>query len=183
MKAPRKEAPAAAKAPRKETRSAPRDAGVGLAEVLITAAIVAAITAAGVPTLHTYFWKSTLQAGAEELAALVNLARSLAIRENTHACVNLDPGGSSRVRILLASGNPCRGAASIYGRREAGLDPRTDADGWIALQNEVLVTAATAEVVFTSIGAAAPGGTYTISKSGRELRVVVAPSGRVSVAP
>jgi hypothetical protein len=57
------------------------------------------------------------------------------------------------------------------------------ADGWITLQNEVAVTTATAEVVFTALGAAVPGGTYTVSKGGRTLHVVVAPSGRVNIAP
>lgn len=158
-------------------------AGGGLTEVLITAAIVAVISAAGVPAFYTYFWTSSLRAGAEEFATLVNLARSLAIRENAHACVSLDPAGTNRVRILVAISSPCRGAARVYGRRELGIDSRVDADGWIALQNGVAVTAATAEVVFTSIGAAAPGGTYTISRNGRALHVVVAPSGRISVAP
>ncbi len=158
-------------------------AGSGLTEVLVAVAIVAVVSAAGVPTFYTYFWSSSLRAGAEEFATLVNLARSLAIRENAHACVNLDPAGSGRVRILVATSSPCRGAARIYGRRELGVDSRVDPDGWIALQNGVAVTTTTAEVVFTSIGAAAPGGTYTISRDARTMRVVVAPSGRVSVAP
>jgi Tfp pilus assembly protein FimT len=163
------------------TRPRPKDAG--LAEVLITAAIVAVVTAASVPTFSAYLWSSSLRAGAEEFATLVNLARSLAIRENAHACVNLDSTGSNRVRILVATSNPCREAAKVYGRRGMGFDSRVDADGWIALQNGVAVATANAEVVFTSIGAAAPGGTYTISKNGRALHVVVAPSGRVSVTP
>ncbi|MGH7332956.1 MAG: GspH/FimT family protein [Candidatus Rokuibacteriota bacterium] len=157
--------------------------GAGLTEVLVTVAIAAVVTAVSVPVFHTYLWSSSLRAGAEEFATLVNLARSLAIKENARACVNLDPAGSNRVRILVAITNPCRGAANVYGQRGLGFDARVDADGWIALQHGVAVTAASAEVVFTSIGAAAPGGTYTISKNGRALHVVVAPAGRVSVAP
>jgi Tfp pilus assembly protein FimT len=157
--------------------------GGGLTEVLVTAAIVALISAAAVPAFQTYLWGSRLRAGAEELVTLMNLARSLAIRENAHACVNLDPSGSSRVRILVAFSNPCRGPARVYGHRELGVDSRADADGWIALQNGVQVTAATAEVVFTAMGAAVPGATYTVSRDGRALHVVVAPSGRVNVIP
>jgi len=166
------------------TPSRPKSAeGAGLTEVLVTAAIVAVVTTVSLPALYTHFWSSSLRAGAEEFATLVNLARSLAIKENAHACVNLDSTGSNRVRVLVASSNPCRAAANAYGQRGHGFDSRVDAEGWITLQNGVAVTAATAEVVFTSIGAAAPGGTYTISKNGDALHVVVAPSGRVSVAP
>jgi Tfp pilus assembly protein FimT len=166
------------------TRPRPKEAGgAGLADVLVTAAIVAVVTAASVPTFSAYVWSSSLRAGAEEFATLVNLARSLAIKENARACVNLDSAGSNRVRILVASSNPCEETAKVYGRRGLGFDSRVDANGWIALQNGVAVTTANAEVVFTSIGAAAPGGTYTISKNGRALHVVVAPSGRVRVVP
>jgi Tfp pilus assembly protein FimT len=158
-------------------------AGASLTELLVTAALIGMISAVSLPTFHSYVHGGALKAGAEELAALMNLARSVAIKENTRVCVNRDPGGSNRVRLLVASAHPCASPASFYGAQGRGFDARIGADGWIALQNEVAVTAATAEVVFTALGAAVPGGTYTVSKSGRTLRVVVAPSGRVSIAP
>jgi Tfp pilus assembly protein FimT len=151
--------------------------------LLVSAALIGTISAISLPTFHSYVHGGALKAGAEELAALMNLARSVAIKENTRVCVGRDPGGSNRVRLLIASANPCGAPASIYGAHGRGFDARIGADGWITLQNEVAVTTATAEVVFTALGAAAPGGTYTVAKSGRTLRVVVAPSGRVNVAP
>ena len=157
--------------------------GAGLTELLVSAALVGIVTAISVPTFHSYLHGGALKAGAEELAGLMNLARSVAIKDNTRVCVNRDPSGSNRVRLLIARANPCGAVASFYGAHGRGFDPRIDAGGWIALQNHVMVTAATAEVVFTALGAAVPGGTYTVSKSGRTLRVVVAPTGRVSIAP
>jgi Tfp pilus assembly protein FimT len=157
-------------------------AGAGLTELLVSTALIAAITAASIPTFSTYLNGGALKAGAEELAGLMNLARSLAIRDNTRVCVNRDRG-SSRVRLLVAPTNPCAAATSFHGGEGRGVDARVDAAGWIALQNHVTVIDASAEVVFTALGAAAPGGTYTVARGGRTLSVVVAPSGRVSIAP
>jgi Tfp pilus assembly protein FimT len=165
---------------------APRRGGAaaaGRSELLVYAALVGVVAAASVPMFHTHLQGSALKGGAEELAGLMNLARSLAIKENTRVCVNRDRGGSSRVRLLMASANPCAAAASFYGANGRGFDHRVDAGGWITLANQVAVTAATADVVFTALGAAVPGGSYTVSRNGQMLTVVVAPSGRVSIAP
>jgi Tfp pilus assembly protein FimT len=158
-------------------------AGAGLTELLVYTALIGVVAAASVPVFHTHLQGSALRAGAEELVGLINLARSLAIRENTRVCVNRDRGGSSRVRLLVASANPCAATASFYGAHGRGFDHRVAAGGWIALANEVGVTGGTADVVFTALGAAVPGGSYTVSRNGRTLTVVVAPSGRASIAP
>jgi len=157
--------------------------GASLTEVLVSAALVGIVSAVSVPAFYSYVHGGALKAGAEELAGLMNLARSVAIKENTRVCVSRERGGSNRVRLLIANASPCAALASFYGAQGRGVDPRVDASGWITLQNHVAVTAATAEVVFTSLGAAVPGGTYTVSKNGQTLNVVVAPTGRVSIAP
>lgn len=160
----------------------PGSTGAGLTELLVSAALVGIIAAISAPTFHSYVQGSALKAGAEELAALMNLARSVAIKENTRVCVKRDSGGSNRIRLLVGSANPCA-AATFYGAQGRGFDARVDAAGWIALQNQVAVTAATADVIFTALGAAVPGGTYTVRKGGQTLNVVVAPTGRVNIAP
>jgi Tfp pilus assembly protein FimT len=156
--------------------------GAGLTELLVTAALMGLVAAVSAPAFSTYVHAGALKAGAEELVALMNLARSVAISENTRVCVNRDPAGSNRIRLLVSGANPCA-AGRFYGGEGRGFDARVGADGWIALQNQVAVTAATADVVFTALGLAVPGGTYTVSRSGRSLSVVVAPSGRVTIAP
>jgi Tfp pilus assembly protein FimT len=151
--------------------------------LLVSAALVGLVATMSVPTFNSYAHGSALKAGAEELAALLNLARSVAIKDNTRVCVNRDRGGAGRVRLLIGGANPCAAEASFYGGQGRGFDARVGAGGWIALQNQVAVTAATADVVFTALGLAVPGGTYTVSRSGRTLSVVVSPTGRVTVAP
>jgi Tfp pilus assembly protein FimT len=158
-------------------------AGASLAELLVVVALIGIVTAASVPMFHTYVHGSAVKAGAEELVTVMNLARALAIKENTRVCVNWDSAGSHRVRLLVAHANPCAAAANFYGAQGRGFDARIDASGWITLQNRVTVTAATADVVFTALGVAAPGGTYTVSRNGQHLSVVVAPSGRVNITP
>jgi Tfp pilus assembly protein FimT len=156
--------------------------GAGLTELLVSAALVGVIAAISAPTFHSYVNGGALKAGAEELAALMNLARSVAIKENTRVCVKRDPGGSNRVRLLVGSANPCA-AASFYGAQGRGFDARIDAEGWIALQNQVAVDATTADVIFTALGLAVPGGAYTVRKGDQTLNVVVAPTGRVTITP
>jgi Tfp pilus assembly protein FimT len=149
---------------------------------MVTVAIIAVLAGVSVPVFHTHLGSSSLRAGAEELITLVNLARSLAIKDNARVCVARDPS-SNRVRLLIGSSSPCTTSTKTYGLHGHGFDSRIDASGWITLENGVAVTAGTADVVFTPLGFATPGGTYTISKNGHSLNVVVAPSGRVSVAP
>lgn len=157
--------------------------GTSLSELLVVAAVLVVISAAALPMFFSYLRASTVRAGAEELVGILNLARSVAIRENVRVCVPRDTTGSNRVRILLAAANPCGATTSFYGAEGRGVDPRIDASGWFTLQNGVAVTAATADVVFSALGAAVPGGTYTVARNEQALNVVVAPSGRISVAP
>lgn len=157
--------------------------GTSVSELVVVAAVLAVISAAALPLFFSYLRASTLKAGAEELVGILNLARSVAIKENVRVCVPRDTGGSNRVRILLAAANPCAATASFYGGEGRGVDPRIDAGGWFTMQNGVAVTGTTADVVFTALGAAVPGGTYTVARNGQTLSVVVAPSGRISIAP
>lgn len=157
-----------------------KNRGYTLAELMVVLAVVGVITAIAVPSFVNYVQGATLRAGAEELASVVNTARSVAIKENTLVCVNR--GAGNQVRLLIAAANPC-GSATFYGMTGHGSDARVGTNGWITMSNELLVTAATADVIFTSLGAAVPAGTYTVSKSGQTLRVVVAASGRVTITP
>jgi Tfp pilus assembly protein FimT len=165
------------------SRVVPGTSGAGFTELLVCAALIGVVVAVTVPIFHSHLHGSALKAGAEELVGVMNLARSLAIKENTRVCVNRDPGGSSRVRLLIGNATPCAAAGSFYGAQGRGVDHRVGANGWITLVNDVAVTAATADVVFTALGAAVPGGSYTVSRNGRTLTVVVAPAGGGSITP
>jgi Tfp pilus assembly protein FimT len=122
-----------------------------------------------------------LKAGAEEMAAVLNTARSVAIKENVQVCVNRGGAGGTQIRLLIAAANACA-AATFYGSLGHGTDARVGTNGWITLTNGVGVTAGP-NVVFNALGAAVPAGTYTVSKNAQTLNVVVAASGRITITP
>lgn len=145
--------------------------GMGLAELMVVIAIIGLMTAASVPFLLSYWRAATLTAGAQEVQTLLNSARHLAIRQNQSVCVT--QGGNNQVRFLVGS---CAGAAWV--------GPGTDTNGWLTLANSVEVSAATANVVFTYLGAASTTGQYTVRNpvdAAQTLTVTVAASGRVTI--
>jgi prepilin-type N-terminal cleavage/methylation domain-containing protein len=147
--------------------------GFGLTELLVVVALVGMLAAIGYPQVASYMQSAALRAGAQELVAVVNGARQLAIARNTNACVTLS-GNSAQYR--LGTSAACAGGAVFVGTGTA-------ADGTITLTNNVQITAATANVVFSALGAAVTAGTYTVHNpyNGANLSVVVAASGRVTI--
>jgi prepilin-type N-terminal cleavage/methylation domain-containing protein len=145
--------------------------GFALAELMMVLAIGGTLAALVAPTLFGYAKTAALQAAARELATSINLGRHIAISRNTAVCVEV----ASTTSIRLRTGG-CSGAV--------WTGPGTDASGAIAISSAgVTHVSTTANVVFTSLGAASPAGTYTLtSSSGAGARsVVVAATGRVSV--
>jgi Tfp pilus assembly protein FimT len=140
-------------------------------ELVVVVAIVGLIMAVSTPVFLSYWRTSTLRAGAEELAAIINNARMLAIKENTTVCVSRQ---GNRVRYSMPT---CASAA--------WTGPGTDANGDIRLSNNVTVTSASTNVIFTYLGAASTPGTLTVRNpvDGRTLNVIVASTGRVRIGP
>ncbi len=149
------------------------DRGYSLAELVLIAAIIAIIAAVGYPSFARYLEAASLRAGAQELATIVNGARQLAIQRNTNVCVTLN---GTTAQYLTGTTSTCGGGTTFVG---AG----TQSDGSIPLQNAITITASTASVVFSNLGAATQAGTYTVhnATSGENLSVVVSASGRVRV--
>jgi prepilin-type N-terminal cleavage/methylation domain-containing protein len=144
--------------------------GFSFAELLITVAIIGVITAIAAPTLWTYWQTMTLKSGAQELVGILNRGRQLAITRNGSVCVMRN--GVTQIRYHL---DTCVGAV--------WTGPGTDNAGWFTLTNNLQVSAATANVLFTNLGAAAPGGTYTVRNpaTAQVLTVTVAGSGRITI--
>ena len=146
------------------------EAGYSLPELALLIAIVAITAALAMPSFLSYQRGATLRLAAEHVAAILNHGRQLAIVQNAAICVHSTP------TALHYRQGTCAGPAWV--------GPSTDAGGGISMPPDIALTA-TAEPVFNYAGAATPGATYTITHTptAAAVRVVLAPSGRVSIAP
>jgi prepilin-type N-terminal cleavage/methylation domain-containing protein len=147
--------------------------GFSLAELMVVVGIVAVLAAIGLPTLLSYYRASTLTAGAQELQTILNAGRQLAINRNAWVCVEQ---AGTRVRF-----RPATAANNCTGPPWTG--PGTDSGGWMTLTNGVRITAATANVIFNYLGAAAQTGTYTVQNptNNGTTTVTVVASGRITI--
>jgi MSHA pilin protein MshC len=152
------------------SRRRPNEAGFSMAELIVVVGVIGIIMAASAPFFLSYLRTSSVRAGAEEMASVLNRARQLAIRDNSSMCVT---GDGTRAQYRVGS---CGGAV--------WTGPGTDATGFIQLANGITVSS-TQNVVFTYIGTATTAGSYTVSnpQGSGTLSVTVAPSGRVSIGP
>jgi type IV fimbrial biogenesis protein FimT len=145
-----------------------RARGFTLAELIVVIAVIGILAVLGLPSLVSYLQAATAKAGAEELVAALNQARQLAIALNQSMCVEVS---ASQLRYRQAS---CTG--TIW------TGPGTDTNGWIRLQNNVSVTT-NQNPVFSWLGAANPGATFTVTTptGSRTASVVVSASGRIQI--
>ena len=144
-----------------------------MVELLVAVALMGIVALLGYPYVASYLQSAKLRAAAEELVTIINGARQMAIARNTTVCVTLS-GTSATYKTGVSGG--CTGGTLFTG---AG----TASDGTMRLQNTMQVSASTASVTFTSLGAAAPAGTYTVQNptTGSTLSVVVSAAGRVTI--
>jgi len=159
-------------------------AGFTLAELLTVVAVIAVLTAVGTPVFLSYWQSAALTAGAQELAAVLNRGRQLALTQNTPVCVRyneVDPGTGVPSRRIRFRMNGCPGTPGSTVWTGSG----TDGNGFVPLANQVTVSASTASVLFNHLGAATTAGAYTVQNptNGRTMTVTVAPSGRVTIGP
>jgi prepilin-type N-terminal cleavage/methylation domain-containing protein len=148
--------------------------GFGLAELIVVVAIVGIITALGVPSLLSYWQASRVSAGAEELAAVLNRARHLAVRQNTTVCVERT-GTNVRMRTGGCGGTIWTGVG-------------TDGAGLFRIANELQVGTLGGNAIFTSAGGATASAgamplTYSVTDpaTARTRNVLVQSTGRVTI--
>ena len=147
--------------------------GFGLAELIVVVALIGILGALAVPSLLTYYQSSSLTAGAEQLAAVMNRARHLAISQNRSVCVERN-GTTVRLRPTSTTPPDCTGTVWT------GVG--TDSAGVITIANNLQVGGAT-NAIFTNAGGASTTATYTLTdpSTSRSRSVVVSSTGRVTI--
>jgi prepilin-type N-terminal cleavage/methylation domain-containing protein len=144
--------------------------GFGLTELVVVVALLGILTIFAVPNLVSYYQSSSLTAGAEQLAAVMNRARHLAISQNTSVCVERS-GTTVRLRTVSCAGTIWTGVG-------------TDSTGTMQIANNLQVGGA-ASAIFTNTGAASTTTNYTFSltdpKTSRSRNVVIVATGRVTI--
>lgn len=141
-------------------------AGFSLVELIVLLVVVASLSSLSLPAFMSYYRSAHVRAAASGIAAYLNQGRQLAIQQNQRVCVHI-----TATALHYAQGG-CAGTIWI--------GPGTDATGNIPAPGGISLTA-TADPVFTSLGAAAPAATITVTHGGTSLSVVVSASGRVTV--
>jgi len=137
-----------------------RAAGFSLIELVVVVAVIAIVTAVGAPLFISYLQSATLTAGTQELASILNRGRLVAISQNTTVCVTLV---GNQVRFLTGG---CGGVVFT--------GPGTDGNGFFTLANNVNVSAATANVVFTSDAGTLVNFQGTVAGTGTDRSLTVA---------
>jgi Tfp pilus assembly protein FimT len=154
-------------------------AGYSVGELAIVLAIVGLLSTLATPFFLSYFQASRVRVGAEEVAALLNQGRQLAIKENdtTGVCVHIT---STAVQYYVGSS----GAGGTCASTGLWTGPGSDSGGHLPIADGITLTTSS-DIGFTYLGNASPGGTVTVanSQTGQTLHVTVAVSGRVSIGP
>jgi prepilin-type N-terminal cleavage/methylation domain-containing protein len=157
------------RAPSPRIRPALGVAGFSATELVVVVAVIGIIMAASAPTFFSYFRTAAVRSGAEEMSAVLNRARQLAIKDNTSMCV-MNTG--NRVQYFVG---PC--GVTVW------TGPGTDAAGFIQLASNISMT--TGQVTFTYIGTATAPASYTVTNppDANTLTVNVTAAGRISIDP
>ena len=152
-------------------RMARRYSGFSLIEVVLVVAIMGILAVLATPMFLTYYQGAQLRVAAEEVVTFLNHGRQLGIKENAGVCVEIT-GTAMHYRV-----GGCGSAIWI--------GPGTDDAGNVSVPQGVTLTTTAVQVVFSYLGAASPAATYTVTntQTAATLRVKVAASGRICIAP
>jgi len=148
-----------------------RERGFSLMELVITTGVVLILSTFMMPSFLRYLRTAEVQASAREITAMLNRARSEAIRLNCTVSTTRTTGG-----FTFARGTDCNGGAGalvLSGMSAGGVYKPSSSVGLTGL------TTAT----FTRLGNATASGTYTVTstKYSTTMRVIIDPSGRITI--
>lgn len=148
-------------------------AGFSFVELVITVGMIVIATTFAMPTFLNYLRSARVRAGAQAVSAYLNQGRQLAIKTNGPVCVT-NTTSAVQFRALSCSGT----FIAVPGLMSTSSNIQLP-------ENTTLAVATGSSPIFGQLGNAAAGMTYNVTDvpSGRQLRVVVSPSGRVCLAP
>lgn len=149
--------------------------GYSFIELATVTALIGVLAAITVPTILSSIEAEKIRGAAREVVALMNQARQLAVTQNIPYSIEGQTTPQNRLRFCSSVVNPCPGGT-------VWVDAATDPNGWIAVENGVLLVLAP-PITFTALGAATPAGRLRVQQpQGTScLDVVVSASGRVQI--
>ncbi len=146
-------------------------AGFSAPELIVVIAVVGLLFTMTIPFFLRYYQATAVKSASQQVVALLNQARGLAIQTNSTSgvCVHLLPSATQMQFVQ----DGCGGTVWI--------GPGTDGAGNINLPQGFTMGPAT-DVVFDYLGAALPAVTYSVTSAstGATLTVSIAVSGRIT---
>jgi Tfp pilus assembly protein FimT len=126
------------------------------------------VSALAAPSFMSYYRSARVRSAADVVKTYLNEGRQLAIRGNVPVCVK---STSTAIQFLQTN---CTGTViTVAGVNSSSSNVRLPEN----------ITLSTASAIFTNLGAASPGATYTVTDtlSSRQMTITVAGSGRVTI--
>jgi Tfp pilus assembly protein FimT len=145
-------------------------------ELVAIFAVLAVLCAFAIPAFTGFTLAQRTQGSAQELVAMLNQARRLAITRNTPYSVEIAVAPQSQFRYCSGSVTPCP-VANIWNGATAGPN------GWMSLANQDQITLGP-QITFNTLGAATSAGTLRVkdAQGSTCLDVIVGASGRIRIA-
>jgi prepilin-type N-terminal cleavage/methylation domain-containing protein len=146
-------------------------AGFSAAELIVVIAVVGVLFTMTIPFFLRYYQAAAVKSASQQVVALLNQARGLAVQQNSTAGVCVHLPSTTQMQFVV---DGCGGTVWI--------GPWTDAAGNINLPQGFTMGPAT-DVVFDYLGAALPAVTYTVTNAatGATLNVSIAISGQIKI--
>jgi prepilin-type N-terminal cleavage/methylation domain-containing protein len=145
-------------------------AGFSAAELIVVIAIVGVLFTMTIPFFVRYYQAAAVKSASQQVIALLNQARGLAIAQNSTLGVCVHLPSATQMQFVQAG---CGGTVWV--------GPGTDGAGNLNLPQGFTMGPAT-DVVFDYLGAALPAVTYSVTNAsnGAALTVSIAISGRIT---
>jgi Tfp pilus assembly protein FimT len=145
-------------------------AGFSAPELIVVTGVVGLLFTLTIPFFLSYYRVAAVKSASQQVIALLNQARGLAIQTNSTSGVCVSLPSATQMRFIV---DGCGGTVWI--------GPGTDAAGNINLPQGFTMGPAT-DVVFNYLGAALPAVTYSVTNAstGATLTVSIAIRGRIT---